>query len=374
MDWLFQKDPTELRIDDLRERLSDVPEGFYREYKGRDTIRDNAAIAKAIAAFANTYGGWLFIGIDSDDENKPLLDDPSKPLGLPKGKGATERIQEIAASQLSPGPHLVCVEIPVVPEDKDSDVILATYIEESEEPPLVRRRDGRIYVRDDNVSRPIKDKAELDRLYDKAAKNQELVRQRLELHNYGEWALSELHTVFVKLASILSHRGEQITKPDGYAVVLSYPWSPSFRSESVVGTMQDIYGGIMEGDPSLMSLLGRVGSHTYRDQHTAVFFAEGEYRALQVDKYGHIALGLLQPGARSADLQSLCPNFHACCEDLYRRHGYYGRVGLVYRLGGPGDRKAHLSRTVPAPQITQIDIEELVEEAARALGERDSRR
>jgi len=198
------------------------------------------------------------------------------------------------------------------------------------------------------------------------------VRQRLELHNYGEWALSELHTVFVKLASILSHRGEQITKPDGYAVVLSYPWSPSFRSESVIGTMQDIYGGITEGDPSLMSLLGRVGSHTYCDQHTAVFFAEGEYRGLQVDKYGHIALGLLQPGARSADLQSLCPHFHACCEDLYRRHGYYGRVGLVYRLGGPGDRKAHLSRTVPAPQITQIDIEELVEEAARALGERDS--
>lgn len=42
--------------------LTEVSEGWYVEYK-RETSRPDA-IAKSISALANTYGGWLFYGID----------------------------------------------------------------------------------------------------------------------------------------------------------------------------------------------------------------------------------------------------------------------------------------------------------------------
>ena len=39
--------------------LCDVSEGWYVEYK--EKVPNPSSIAKSISAFANTYGGWLFM-------------------------------------------------------------------------------------------------------------------------------------------------------------------------------------------------------------------------------------------------------------------------------------------------------------------------
>ena len=60
----FDKVISELDASDLA-ALRTVTEGWYVEYK-REPVRPRG-FAKAIAAFANTYGGWLFVGIEEAD-------------------------------------------------------------------------------------------------------------------------------------------------------------------------------------------------------------------------------------------------------------------------------------------------------------------
>ncbi len=51
--------------------LRDVAEGWFVDYKGQTiTIKD---YAKHMSAFANQYGGWLFVGIDTNDEKDIFL-------------------------------------------------------------------------------------------------------------------------------------------------------------------------------------------------------------------------------------------------------------------------------------------------------------
>ena len=56
----FDKPIKDLNPHDLTV-LKTVNEGWYVEYK-REMVNP-MALAKAISAFANTYGGWLFLGI-----------------------------------------------------------------------------------------------------------------------------------------------------------------------------------------------------------------------------------------------------------------------------------------------------------------------
>ena len=48
--------------------LRDVSEGWYVEYKSE--VPDAPSIAKSISALANTYGGWIFYGIDETDSSE----------------------------------------------------------------------------------------------------------------------------------------------------------------------------------------------------------------------------------------------------------------------------------------------------------------
>src|SRR5262245_30478665 len=65
--WPFQKTLTELTAPDLA-ALKEVSEGWYVEYKS--TGLSTKTLAKALSAFANQYGGWLFLGIASGDQNR----------------------------------------------------------------------------------------------------------------------------------------------------------------------------------------------------------------------------------------------------------------------------------------------------------------
>ena len=72
-----QYSPFDKRIADLqpndRAVLKSVSEGWYVDYKSR--LIDARAMAKALSAIPNTYGGWLFIGVGehSKDERRSCM-------------------------------------------------------------------------------------------------------------------------------------------------------------------------------------------------------------------------------------------------------------------------------------------------------------
>jgi predicted HTH transcriptional regulator len=62
----FNKKIEELTFDDLHTLIdNEVTEGFYLEFKSN--FQEPRKIAKSIASFANTYGGWYFIGVDDEE-------------------------------------------------------------------------------------------------------------------------------------------------------------------------------------------------------------------------------------------------------------------------------------------------------------------
>ena len=65
----FNKPITDLQPSDLAV-LKSVSEGWYVDYK-RDLI-DAGGMAKALSAFANSYGGWLFFGIKERSKDDPV--------------------------------------------------------------------------------------------------------------------------------------------------------------------------------------------------------------------------------------------------------------------------------------------------------------
>src|SRR5271166_1900473 len=65
----FSRDVDELQTSDLTV-LKTVPEGWYIEYK--EMFPDQGSVAKSFSAFANTYGGWLFYGIQESPDGKRL--------------------------------------------------------------------------------------------------------------------------------------------------------------------------------------------------------------------------------------------------------------------------------------------------------------
>ena len=58
--------------------LRNVHEGWYVEYKSQ--VVKASALAKSLSAFANTYGGWLFIGVQEQSGDNAVADEfPSIP-------------------------------------------------------------------------------------------------------------------------------------------------------------------------------------------------------------------------------------------------------------------------------------------------------
>ena len=157
----FEKEIRELGFADLeilKERS--VPEGVYIEYKS--DFPNNTKIAHSIASFANMYGGWYFIGIETDDDNVPN-DFPG--FKLSKHPNPKETIRNIALSHINPFPLFDSKLIKV--DDKRG--ILAMLIQESIEPPHITK-DGRIYRRNGEGGDPIaeNDRYAIDRLYDRS--------------------------------------------------------------------------------------------------------------------------------------------------------------------------------------------------------------
>lgn len=380
MDWLFPKDIHEITFEDLKKRLTDMPEGLYVEYKGPETIDDQATIAKEIAAFANTYGGWLFVGIEEDpeNENKPK---PDGWHGVAKNDADVDRIQQIASDHLSPGPYVAAAPVKLSEDDKDSDAILAIRVEESDDAPLIRRQDGRVYRRTGAISKPVdyvKDRAELDRLYDKGLRGREKVRQLAARHDNGRRLVEHQYQQYWKRKQALQH-------PRAYVYALCYPLTAGFRIDGLFARVERPIDVVLEASNSFQEFLhdGVQCTWWYPDQYTVSCLTSGGHEAVQVDSYGHFAKSTLLPQPVKGFNLDHVKSIASICSEVYAKYGYWGRVQLEFSLGRTLLQNeeplrvsitvdAHLERVMAAAELRKLSIEKLKSEAARALGERDS--
>lgn len=140
-----------------------VSEGIYVEFKRE--FPSPQSIAKSIASFSNTYGGYFFIGIAEED----ITNIAQSQIGVDTNEYSQpkETIRNIARDHLDPTPDFSIRAIQR--EDYPDFVILILEIPKSNTAPHVRS-DGKIYVRTGEASNPIEpatDRWSIDQLYER---------------------------------------------------------------------------------------------------------------------------------------------------------------------------------------------------------------
>jgi hypothetical protein len=156
----FDKPIQELAASDLDKLINDeVAEGYWVEYKSE--FQSNKKIAKSIASFANTYGGWYFVGVEADKARNVATDICG--FSSTSVPDPVAKIRDIIKSHIDPVPifHLGLVGLD---EDK---AVLIVHVPGNQETPFITR-DGRIYRRLGDSSEPVpeNDRYAVDRLVD----------------------------------------------------------------------------------------------------------------------------------------------------------------------------------------------------------------
>ena len=164
----FDKSIRELQASDLAV-LRDVSEGWYVEYKSQ--IPKGSSLAKAVSAFANTYGGWLFLGVEEESKDNPVAG--SFP-GIPNREveSTLQRLRQVTNAHLSPAPHFDSKVLQGPSSEielADEVSIVAVEVPRSHTTPHVHK-DGRIYrrVADSSEPKPETDRFILDQLWHRA--------------------------------------------------------------------------------------------------------------------------------------------------------------------------------------------------------------
>lgn len=152
-----------LRSTDIKKFLmADIEdENFFFEFKADDET--SAKLIKEISALSNTYGGYIFLGVNND-----------KTIGGCQ-KWTEQRIHVTIHDSITPIPNFDVKRFKVY--DK---IVLAIKIEEGTMPPYITNK-GMIYERVSSGSFPIKDSSKLAQLYNKRIDQLEKIKRKIEL-------------------------------------------------------------------------------------------------------------------------------------------------------------------------------------------------
>ena len=149
-----------LGLNDLQSLVGRVAEGYYIEYKS--TFPSNEKVAHSIASFANTNGGWYFVGIVADNQTNVAESVPG--IELNTFPDPIAKVRDIARDRIGPMPAI----FPQLVKMNTGHAVLVVYVDEGDDTPYVTR-DGRIYRRNADSSDPIyeTDRLVLDRLVER---------------------------------------------------------------------------------------------------------------------------------------------------------------------------------------------------------------
>ena len=157
---LFNKPIEELTKSDLNDLIDrEISEGYWVEYKRE--FQTSKKIAKSIASFANSYGGWYFLGIEADKTKNIAI----KICGFSLGEfpNPIDSFRESVKANIDPVPFFTTKLV----EIGDNKAVLIVHIPDNQETPFINK-DGRIYRRISDSSDPIPEdnRFAVDRLYD----------------------------------------------------------------------------------------------------------------------------------------------------------------------------------------------------------------
>lgn len=165
--------PFDNKIRDLKASdlvmLQQAEEGWYIEYKSE--VVKASALAKSVSAFANTYGGWLFLGIAEKSKSEPVAGN-FQGIHRDEIDASLQRIRKALNDHVNPVPFF---ETKVLwgPEDsiglEEDRAVICVWIPRSVATPHVHKN-GVIYrrVSDSSEPRAENDRFVLDQLWRRA--------------------------------------------------------------------------------------------------------------------------------------------------------------------------------------------------------------
>ncbi len=157
----FTKEPYEpLSAADLQALITrQVAEGLYVEYK-REFPSNNLKIARSIASFANSYGGWYIVGVESSKPDNVAAN--VRGIDIHAFPDPISKLRDTAKSHIDPLPAF----FQQVVELSSNRSVLVVLIPSNQDKPFVTS-DGRIYRRAADSSEPVfeKDRYTIDQLY-----------------------------------------------------------------------------------------------------------------------------------------------------------------------------------------------------------------
>ena len=95
---IFNKHFDEIEYDDISNFISQrIPESLILDYKG-DILQSGKLprakeFGKDISAFANSFGGWILIGIKTNEGDEVLPEEENPIVGIENQNGLKERIE-----------------------------------------------------------------------------------------------------------------------------------------------------------------------------------------------------------------------------------------------------------------------------------------
>ena len=145
----FERRFSELQTNDLL-ALKKVHEGWYVDYKAGPL--STRSYAKAISAMANTFGGWIFIGVREESRNQNVAGafpgiDPEQIDTI------SQNIRQSVMEHLNPQPFFELRTIDA-PDSEANKKVVCLYVPSSPKAPIIHS-DGRIYRRINDASEPV---------------------------------------------------------------------------------------------------------------------------------------------------------------------------------------------------------------------------
>jgi hypothetical protein len=174
---------------------NNISEGWYIEYKSdfpkKSSKFDSIKIAKSISSFANTKGGWIFYGVESNDKNiaTNLIG-----IDIYEVKNIDDQISQIISSNIAPKPifHFKKVQL------KNERHVFVIKIDEGTTPPYITSQ-GVIYQRENNESNPIKDRYIIEKLTEKTNDYYESIERFCKLEYTETKGQSESNQSYLEL-------------------------------------------------------------------------------------------------------------------------------------------------------------------------------
>lgn len=288
----FDKQIRDVLTADLKS-LRQASEGWYIEYK--QETPNASDLAKAISAFANTYGGWLFLGVSEDSKENPVA---GTFPGIPKEEvdSSLQRMRKSATDLVNPTPHFETVVL----WGPDSDLglaedraVICAWIPQSAAAPHVHKS-GKIYrrVSDSSEPRAENDRFVLDQLW---RRSDDLKRRHKEWHEHDpEFSEHEKTQPYVRLMLIADRWEERdvwIEADDEQvrAALAETGGVSSIPFDTVYSSANGVIGRQLNGnDLYNLSLTWRLRWNLVSDVIVPLpFYKRSQLKHLEIDLHGY---------------------------------------------------------------------------------------